>query len=195
MEINNIVNADGVRLSDDKSSVIIIDQTRLPNHVEYLELNTAKAIYDAIFELKVRGAPAIGICAGYGLYVLAGQIKADSAENFLAELAEQRDYLCKSRPTAVNLSWALNRMYAAAEKNRDKTIIGKFGYSERIRFTTEAVLPAADTLKIDAPASMRFSKSSSSRITVTTTGISMVFATRAITSFDVGAFTTTPIAP
>lgn len=122
MEINNIVNADGVRLSDDKSSVIIIDQTRLPNHVEYLELNTAKAIYDAIFELKVRGAPAIGICAGYGLYVLARQIKADSTEEFLAELAEQRDYLCKSRPTAVNLSWALNRMYAAAEKNKDKTI-------------------------------------------------------------------------
>ncbi|MGN0596234.1 MAG: S-methyl-5-thioribose-1-phosphate isomerase [Ruminiclostridium sp.] len=122
MEKNNIVSPDGVRLSEDKNSVIIIDQTKLPNHLEYISLDNAKAVYDAIAELKVRGAPAIGICAGYGLYVLARQIKTDNTEEFLALLAKQRDYLCGSRPTAVNLSWALNRMYSAAEKNRDKSV-------------------------------------------------------------------------
>lgn len=122
MEKNNIVNPDGVRLSEDKNSVIIIDQTKLPNRLEYISLDNAKAIYDAIAELKVRGAPAIGICAGYGLYVLARQIKTDNAADFLNELAKQRDYLCGSRPTAVNLSWALNRMYVTAEKNRDKSV-------------------------------------------------------------------------
>ena len=122
MEKNNIVSPDGVRLSEDKNSVIIIDQTKLPNRLEYISLDNAKAIYDAIAELKVRGAPAIGICAGYGLYVLARQIKTDNADEFLTELAKQRDYLCGSRPTAVNLSWALNRMYVTAEKNSDKSV-------------------------------------------------------------------------
>ena len=60
--------ADNVRLSGDGKKVIIIDQTKLPNIEEYLTLETAEDIYDAIYELKVRGAPAIGICAGYGIY-------------------------------------------------------------------------------------------------------------------------------
>ena len=74
-----------VRLNEDKSAVIIIDQTKLPASEEYIELGTAEDMYEAIFKLKVRGAPAIGICAAYGIAVLAGKLCTDSYEEFLAE--------------------------------------------------------------------------------------------------------------
>ena len=64
-KLKQVTHIDNVRLSDDGCSVIIIDQTRLPNHVEYISLHTAQEIWDAIQLLKVRGAPAIGIAAGY----------------------------------------------------------------------------------------------------------------------------------
>lgn len=99
-----------VRLNEDKSAVIIIDQTKLPASEEYIELGTAEDMYEAIFKLKVRGAPAIGICAAYGIAVLAGKLCTDSYEEFLAEFRRYRNYLESSRPTAVNLSWALRRM-------------------------------------------------------------------------------------
>ena len=110
--------SDSVRLSEDGSSVIIIDQTLLPLRTEYLSLTSAEEIFEAIKKLRVRGAPAIGICAGYGMYVLSRQIKAGSFEEFYRELGEAGDYLCSSRPTAVNLSAAVRRMLKAAEANR-----------------------------------------------------------------------------
>ena len=65
----------GVHLSEDERSVIILDQTQLPNRQVWLTLNTSEELCDAIRRLSVRGAPAIGICAGYGIYVLAQQIR------------------------------------------------------------------------------------------------------------------------
>lgn len=109
-ELKQITHIDNVKLSDDKCSVIIIDQTKLPTVTEYLTLSTAKDLYDAIFELKVRGAPAIGICAGFGIYVLARTIEAEDYDTFYQKFKEYQEYLNSSRPTAVNLSWALNRM-------------------------------------------------------------------------------------
>src|SRR5699024_9327336 len=100
---------ENVRLSDDGTKVIILDQEKLPNAEEYLELDNAEDIYEAIFRLKVRGAPAIGICAGYGIYVLARQIDTEDFDSFYKEFKQKRNYLDSSRPTAVNLSWALNR--------------------------------------------------------------------------------------
>ena len=101
--------ADNVRLSKE-GKLVIIDQTKLPNITEYLTLETAEDIYDAIFELKVRGAPAIGICAGYGIYVLARSIDTEDYDVFLETFRKYKEYLNSSRPTAVNLSWALKRM-------------------------------------------------------------------------------------
>lgn len=109
-ELKQITHIDNVKLSDDKCSVIIIDQTKLPTVTEYLTLSTAKDLYDAIFELKVRGAPAIGICAGFGIYVLARTIETEDYGTFYQKFKEYQEYLNSSRPTAVNLSWALNRM-------------------------------------------------------------------------------------
>ena len=113
---------ENVSLSDDGTKVIILDQEKLPNAEEYLELDNAEDIYEAIFRLKVRGAPAIGICAGYGIYVLARQIDTEDFDSFYKEFKQKRNYLDSSRPTAVNLSWALNRMERVVINNREKTV-------------------------------------------------------------------------
>ncbi|MCL2628585.1 MAG: S-methyl-5-thioribose-1-phosphate isomerase [Oscillospiraceae bacterium] len=99
-----------IRLSDDGAAVIIIDQTALPNETKYITLRTAEEMYEAIYSLRVRGAPAIGIFAAYALFVLATQIKTDDYEIFLAEMSKQSKYLNSSRPTAVNLETQLKRM-------------------------------------------------------------------------------------
>lgn len=99
-----------VHLNDNEGVVVILDQTQLPAREVYLSLSTAEEIWDAIYKLKVRGAPAIGITAAYGIYVCCKRINTDSADEFYARFLEIKDYLASSRPTAVNLVAALNRM-------------------------------------------------------------------------------------
>jgi methylthioribose-1-phosphate isomerase len=107
---------DTVSLDEEKDAVIIIDQTLLPGRIELIELRTAQEMWDAIYLLKVRGAPAIGVAAALGIYVLSNRIETDDFETFYAEFKKQKEYLDSSRPTAVNLSWALNRMEILALK-------------------------------------------------------------------------------
>lgn len=101
----------------------LIDQTLLPTQFTEIACNNVETVWDAIKQLKVRGAPAIGIAAGYGI-VVGLQTVSDSAshEPFFARLKEVSDYLAGSRPTAVNLFWAIDRISRTAESNRDKTI-------------------------------------------------------------------------
>ncbi len=110
----SILDYETVELDDYDNSVVIIDQTRLPGNTEIIRLHTAQEIWDAIYLLKVRGAPAIGVSAAFGIYVLAKQIakeKEDKGfEAFYEAFHKQKEYLNSARPTAVNLSWALNRM-------------------------------------------------------------------------------------
>lgn len=120
--IKAVTHIDNVKLSEDGNSVIIIDQTQLPNRTEYLTLHTAKEMWDAIYLLQVRGAPAIGICAGYSIYCLAKQIESKDYDTFLKKFHEDKEYLNSSRPTAVNLSWALNRMEDVVKNNSDKSV-------------------------------------------------------------------------
>lgn len=103
-----------VRLSDDGTAVTIIDQTLLPNRLVHLDLTERQQMFDAIKLLKVRGAPAIGVCAGYCYYVLARKASQNAADydSFVSTMSAERDFLNSSRPTAVNLSWALDRMHA-----------------------------------------------------------------------------------
>ena len=108
--MNTGLTFDTVALDDDNSALVIIDQTRLPNEEVILHLKTQKEIYDAIYLLKVRGAPAIGVAAAYGVYLAAKEIKTDDYDTFLTEFQKAAAYLNASRPTAVNLSWALRRM-------------------------------------------------------------------------------------
>ncbi len=121
-EVRKVTHIDNVKLSEDGKSVIIIDQTQLPNRTEYLTLSTAKDIWDAIQKLQIRGAPAIGICAGYGIYCLARQFGTEDYDEFREKFHEQKEYLNSARPTAVNLSWALNRMEKVVLGNPDKSI-------------------------------------------------------------------------
>ena len=120
-----------VYLHEDGKAVTIIDQTKLPTVTEYLTLGTAKDLYDAIFELKVRGAPAIGICAAFGMYVLAGTIETGDYDEFLKKFREYKDYLNSSRPTAVNLSWALNRMEQVVTSHSDASVPEILGYLKK----------------------------------------------------------------
>lgn len=110
---------DNVFLNSEENAVVILDQTKLPGAEEYLTLRTVQEMYEAILHLKVRGAPAIGICAGYCMYCLAKQIQARDFDGFYQEFSKYRDYLNSSRPTAVNLSWALKRMDKVALENRE----------------------------------------------------------------------------
>lgn len=99
-----------IRLSEQKDAIIILDQTRLPLEERYVTLHTAEEFFCAIHSLMVRGAPAIGIFAAYASYLMAKQIDAQDAEEFYSQMHKQNVYLQSSRPTAVNLSWALQRM-------------------------------------------------------------------------------------
>ena len=107
---NNIMDYETVDFDPVTCELLLIDQTLLPNETKIIRLSNAKDIWDAIYLLKVRGAPAIGVAAAIGIYVLATRIKASDFEEFYAEFSRQKEYLDSSRPTAVNLSWALNRM-------------------------------------------------------------------------------------
>ena len=111
-----------VKWGPDKKSVDIIDQTLLPGTIKRIQLSTKEEIWEAIKKLRVRGAPAIGVSAAYGLAVLADGIEADSFDPFFAKFKEYKDYLASSRPTAVNLFWALNRMEDCAKKNSGSDI-------------------------------------------------------------------------
>ncbi|MCQ1528203.1 S-methyl-5-thioribose-1-phosphate isomerase [Lutispora saccharofermentans] len=103
-------------------NLVILDQTKLPMETEYILLETVEDVWDAIFKLKVRGAPAIGIAAAYGLYISVRASKAQSFEEFYEELRNNEDYLASSRPTAVNLFWALKRMEKRALSSKEKNM-------------------------------------------------------------------------
>ena len=116
----NILNFETVALEGNE--LVILDQTKLPGSVEILRLTDIRDIWNAIYTLQVRGAPAIGIAAAFGLYLASLKIDAGDYPEFMAKLREAKDYLNSARPTAVNLSWALNRLEKIAILNSTKTI-------------------------------------------------------------------------
>lgn len=132
---------DNIRFSEDKSAVVITDQTLLPNERREITLKTRDDMFDAILQLRVRGAPAIGICAGYCLYALSRQITSLDFKEYFSQLKADADFLNSSRPTAVNLSWALNRMLALAQKNSRLSIpeIDRLLYDECIAIHNEDI--------------------------------------------------------
>ncbi len=97
----------------DNDALSLLDQRLLPEETVYLRLTTTQDVWEAIRELKVRGAPAIGIAAAYGV-VLGVQDFIGSTADWAAEAERQAEHLATSRPTAVNLFWALDRMKARA---------------------------------------------------------------------------------
>lgn len=90
----------------------LLDQTRLPNETAFLECTRGEEVWDCIRRLVVRGAPAIGVAAAYGLVVASQRV--DEGPEFLTGVEKSAEYLESSRPTAVNLSWAVRRVLQRA---------------------------------------------------------------------------------
>ncbi len=104
-----------VALDEEAKALVIIDQTKLPGRIEMLSLTKVEDVWEAIYQLKVRGAPAIGVAAAIGIYVAAVRFGNDGIAGtdvamFQSRFRRAKEYLETSRPTAVNLFWALNRM-------------------------------------------------------------------------------------
>ena len=91
---------------------LIIDQTLLPNEERWIELRTEEEFWDAIKTLKVRGAPAIGVTAAFGMAVSLLNKNIHDINELIIRFGKTKEYLAGARPTAVNLFWALNRMEA-----------------------------------------------------------------------------------
>ena len=130
-DIRRVTHVQNIRYDKDAERLYIIDQTLLPNEEREIELRTIEEMVEAIKKLRIRGAPAIGICAGYCMYVLARGIDAKDNETFYRKLQIDSELLGAARPTAVNLRWALYRK--AAEIHEDDiakcTAISEYGLS------------------------------------------------------------------
>ena len=108
--MKSVFEFDTVTLDEKEHALVIVDQTKLPNEVEFLHLTTQEGIWEAIYMLRVRGAPAIGVAAAFGLYLAARACEEKEYDSFSAKVHEAAEYLASSRPTAVNLVWGLRRM-------------------------------------------------------------------------------------
>lgn len=99
-----------------------IDQTLLPGQVKFVDCSSVAKLWKAIKALEIRGAPAIGIAGALGVVLAANNSKATDPKAFLRDLRKDINYLASSRPTAVNLFWALARMECTAKSNIDKPV-------------------------------------------------------------------------
>jgi methylthioribose-1-phosphate isomerase len=115
----------------------IIDQTELPHKEIFLELQDYREVADAIKKLRIRGAPDIGVATAYGFALGAQSIKASSKDEFLAKLRPVSETLSSSRPTAVNLFWALAKMNKVAQGGKSVTQIKKDLLTEAQRIEAE----------------------------------------------------------
>ncbi|TDV27820.1 methylthioribose-1-phosphate isomerase [Paraburkholderia caballeronis] len=107
-------------------TLYLLDQTRLPQTCAVEAATTVEAVWRAIRELRVRGAPAIGVAAAYGLCVAMQPERGLARDAFVARLEQQAAYLDSARPTAVNLRWALNRMLDVARRSAASDAAGLY---------------------------------------------------------------------
>lgn len=108
----NFYNERTVKWMD--GNVVLIDQLRLPNRFTYMRCTNYKQVVNAIKNMNIRGAPAIGVAAAMGLALTAYNSKAKTKKDLLIELEVASNELLKTRPTAVNLSWGIKRIYHKA---------------------------------------------------------------------------------
>lgn len=101
---------------EEKANVLLVNQTRIPDEYNVVEISHYRDIARAISTMMVRGAPAIGVAAAYGMYLGAREIETENTEEFLRQLEEVAQLLRQTRPTAVNLFWAISRMLRTAYK-------------------------------------------------------------------------------
>jgi len=121
-------------------TVVIVDQTKLPNEEVWVKMTNSDEMASAITEMKLRGAPLIGVAAAYGLALTAFHSKAENRENLMKELEASAEVLRKTRPTAVNLFWAIDRvMKKARETLGTKEALAEAVVAEAQRMADEDV--------------------------------------------------------
>ena len=103
----------------------VLNQIKLPAVTEYNSKKTVEDVFHAIKDMELRGAPLIGIAAGYGMYLGVKDLDEMSHEEFMTVVRKNGEFLAKSRPTAVNLFWAIDRMVAKADSLKDKSVVEK----------------------------------------------------------------------
>lgn len=100
----------------------ILDQTYLPGREVYSDIEDIGRVWEAIRNLRVRGAPAIGIAGAYGLYLGIRELPENTFESFWVEVERVAEYLVNARPTAVNLKWAIERIKTTIQAHKEKPI-------------------------------------------------------------------------
>lgn len=121
------------------NSVVMIDQTKLPNELVYVKFTDYRQVADAIRDLVVRGAPAIGVSGAFGLALAALQSKAQSKDDLLRDLEEARKILYETRPTAINLAWGLEKIIRVAKSANDALEIRESVVNEAKRMAEEDI--------------------------------------------------------
>lgn len=111
-----------IRFDKAQQAIATIDQTLLPGKLQVIYLKTQEEVWEAIKKLRVRGAPAIGVAAAFGIYMGALEIKEDHYDGFYRAFTLKKEYLASSRPTAVNLFWALDRMENVVTKHQGEEV-------------------------------------------------------------------------
>ncbi len=124
---------------DEKNSIIMIDQTLLPEKYKIIRCGSIDSLCEAISMLRVRGAPALGAAGGFGVALAAYKSKASSLENLIEELKNAGEKIIATRPTAVNLSWGVRRVLRAVEDAGDVKEARAFALDEAKAIADEDV--------------------------------------------------------
>lgn len=122
-----------------EDSVLLIDQTRLPNEYALVEISRCEDMARAIKTMLVRGAPAIGVAAAYGVYLGAREIQTQNRDEFLTQLEQVAQLLRSTRPTAANLFWAIERMLKTARQT-----VGPVEHLKKVLLKTAQTINAED---------------------------------------------------
>lgn len=128
---------------------LILDQTKLPGTEEWISLHTGQEFWDAIHTLKVRGAPAIGVAAAYGVAICLRNSRPKSVDELTTSFEKIKEHLASSRPTAVNLFWALDRMDARLTELLDHLIPQSITDKEKIDIILDAMFAEADIIRCE----------------------------------------------
>jgi methylthioribose-1-phosphate isomerase len=123
----------------ENGSVVLIDQTKLPNRLEYVKFDNYKQVANAIKNMIVRGAPAIGVAAAFGLTLSATQSNSKTLEEVIGEMHTAYEVLRSTRPTAVNLIWALERIMKKAREQKNIADVKKATLEEALKMSEEDI--------------------------------------------------------
>ncbi len=123
-----------------KDHILLLDQRLLPGKTRYLKVRTYRDAYDVIKRMAVRGAPAIGVTAAFGVWLGARSVRTNNRQKYLSELQKASKHLVSARPTAYNLSWAVNRMMEVARSgNLSPAAVTAALYKEAVRIYHEDI--------------------------------------------------------